>query len=50
MQPTSEFHAPIDGHIVIPGTHTTAGGTTNFHFDCQSNHGRCTITVRIAYA
>lgn len=26
------FHGPIDGRYVIPGTHTAAGGTTNFNF------------------
>ncbi|KAF1964201.1 TPR-like protein [Bimuria novae-zelandiae CBS 107.79] len=30
----STFQAQIDGHIVIPGTHTAAGGTTNFNFGC----------------
>ncbi|USP74607.1 hypothetical protein yc1106_01881 [Curvularia clavata] len=34
MSHTSEFHGPIDGRFVIPGTHTAAGGTTNFHFSC----------------
>ncbi|KAF2818537.1 TPR-like protein [Ophiobolus disseminans] len=28
----STFQARIDGHFVIPGTHTAAGGTTNFNF------------------
>ncbi|KAF2993772.1 hypothetical protein E8E13_002383 [Curvularia kusanoi] len=32
MQHTSEFHGSIGGQYVIPGTHTAAGGTTNFHF------------------
>ncbi|KAF2788012.1 hypothetical protein K505DRAFT_117610, partial [Melanomma pulvis-pyrius CBS 109.77] len=38
----SEFHGPIDGHIVIPGTHTAAGGTTNFHFSYPSTQERPT--------
>jgi hypothetical protein len=28
----STFQARVDGHFVIPGTHTAAGGTTNFNF------------------
>ncbi|KAI4940870.1 hypothetical protein J4E91_011127 [Alternaria rosae] len=36
MPHTSEFHGPIDGRFVIPGTHTAAGGTTNFHFGWPS--------------
>ncbi|KAF2677737.1 TPR-like protein [Lentithecium fluviatile CBS 122367] len=40
MQPTSVFHGPIDGRIVIPGTHTATGGTTHFNIGCQSSHDR----------
>jgi hypothetical protein len=41
MQHTSEFHVPIDGQFVIPGTHTAAGGITNFHLGYPSAQGRC---------
>jgi hypothetical protein len=37
MPQTSEFHGLIDGHFVIPGTHTAAGGTTNFYFGCRQH-------------
>ncbi|KAF1950535.1 hypothetical protein CC80DRAFT_228667, partial [Byssothecium circinans] len=30
----STFQAQINGHFVIPGTYTAAGGTTNFNFGC----------------
>lgn len=46
MQQTSEFHGPIDGHYVIPGTHTAAGGTTNFHIGYPPTHGRRDNRVR----
>ncbi|KAF2818103.1 hypothetical protein CC86DRAFT_414212 [Ophiobolus disseminans] len=36
MLPTSVFHGPIDGRIVIPATHTAAGGTTNFNLSYPS--------------
>jgi hypothetical protein len=50
MTYTSEFHGPIDGHFVIPGTHTAAGGTTNFHFGCPSAQGRCdTVSPKDLY-
>ncbi|KAF2844063.1 hypothetical protein T440DRAFT_60135 [Plenodomus tracheiphilus IPT5] len=38
MQQTSEFHGPIAGRYVIPGTHTAAGGTTNFHIGYPPTH------------
>jgi len=38
MQTTSEFQGPIDGHIVIPGLYTAAGGVTNFSFGNSSTH------------
>jgi hypothetical protein len=28
----STFQAQIDDYFVIPGTYTSAGGTTNFNF------------------
>ncbi|KAH7396963.1 TPR domain protein [Phaeosphaeria sp. MPI-PUGE-AT-0046c] len=40
MQHTSEFHGPVDGQYVIPGTHTAAGGTTNFNFGCPPTQER----------
>ncbi|KAF1971389.1 hypothetical protein BU23DRAFT_600259 [Bimuria novae-zelandiae CBS 107.79] len=36
----STFQAQIDGHFVIPGTHTSAGGTTNFNFSCPPTKHR----------
>ena len=37
----STFQARIDGHLVIPGTHTAAGGTTNFYFGPSQTN--CTL-------
>lgn len=42
----STFQAQIDGHFVIPGTHTSAGGTTNFNFSCP--HRKCSIDTQIS--
>jgi hypothetical protein len=43
MLPTSVFHGPIDGRtgIVIPATHTAAGGTTNFNLSYPLADSRC---------
>jgi hypothetical protein len=43
----STFHErPIGGQYVLPGTHTAAGGTTNFNFGYQPTQRRCAIHYR----
>ncbi|KAF2685485.1 TPR-like protein [Lentithecium fluviatile CBS 122367] len=38
----SSFHAGIDGHVVIPGTYTGAGGMTNFNIHYPPSQDRST--------
>jgi hypothetical protein len=39
MQRPSDFNAAINGHNVIAGPYTAAGGTTNFNFGYPSRQG-----------
>jgi hypothetical protein len=43
----STFQARIDGHFVIPGTHTEAGGTTNFNFGYPPTQRQCDIVIKV---